>query len=146
MLPTGQALDPASGTGSALHSAGFGKSDSHPAYVADGASAIAVSPDKREMLVLTSGYNRFNGANGKLVAEQSTQYVFCYSIGRSGAQWLQTLQVPNSFGGIAWLPNGSGFVVGGGIMMRFIYLPVRAAGSGLPARFRSGTVRALVQM
>ena len=39
-----------------------------PAYVADGASAIAVSPDRREMLVLTSGYNRYNGADGKPVA------------------------------------------------------------------------------
>ena len=113
-LPTGQALTPQAAPG-ARFTPLVSKIGPHPSYVADGASAIAVSPDKREMLVLTSGYNRFNGANGKLLAQQSTQYVFRYAIRQSGARWLQTLQVPNSFGGIAWLPNGSGFVVGGGI-------------------------------
>jgi DNA-binding beta-propeller fold protein YncE len=86
-----------------------------PSYVADGASAIALSPDKREMLVLTSGYNLYNGPDGKRVPQQSTQYIFVYSIGGQGAVRLQTLQVPNSFGGIAWRPDGSGFVVGGGV-------------------------------
>jgi DNA-binding beta-propeller fold protein YncE len=67
------------------------------------------------MLVLTSGYNRYNGPDGKLVSQISTQYVFRYAIGERGARRLQTLQVPNSFGGIAWRPDGRGFVVGGGV-------------------------------
>ncbi|HLO19711.1 MAG TPA: bifunctional YncE family protein/alkaline phosphatase family protein [Sphingomicrobium sp.] len=87
----------------------------HPSYVADGAAAIAVSPDKREMLVLTSGFNLFNGSDGKLIRQQSTQYVLRYSISDKAAARLQTLRVPNSFGGIAWQPNGRGFVVGGGV-------------------------------
>ena len=87
----------------------------HPSYVADGAAAIAVSPDKSEMLVLTSGFNLFNGPDGKLVRQQSTQYIFRYSISGKAAARLQTLQVPNSFSGIAWRPNGRGFVVGGGV-------------------------------
>ncbi|GAA3902567.1 hypothetical protein GCM10022276_21590 [Sphingomonas limnosediminicola] len=87
----------------------------HPSYVADGAAAIAVSPDKREMLVLTSGFNLYNGPDAKVVKAQSTQYVFRYAIGAPGARRLQTLQVPNSFGGIAWRPDGSGFIVGGGV-------------------------------
>src|SRR5579872_2652020 len=113
-LPTGQGLTPWAAP-RARFTPLVARVGPHPAYVADGASAIAVSPDKREMLVLTSGYNRFNGADGKLLPQQSTQYIFRYAIGRGGAQWLQTLQVPNSFGGIAWLPNGNGFIVGGGI-------------------------------
>src|SRR5690349_21410320 len=80
MLPTGQAITPTAAPGASFTPlvAGVGP---HPSYVADGASAIAVSPDGREMLVLTSGYNLYNGADGKLVTQQSTQYVFRYSIG-----------------------------------------------------------------
>ncbi len=113
-LPTGQVLTPAAAPG-ARFAPLVVHTGPNPSYVADGAAAIAVSPDKREMLVLTSGYNRYNGPDGKLVPQQSTQYVFRYSINASGARRLQTLQVPNSFGGIAWLPDGHGFVVGGGV-------------------------------
>jgi len=113
MLPTNQALTPTATPG-ATYTPLVTNVGPHPTYVADGASAIAVSPDKREMLVLTSGYNHFNGPDGKLLPAQSTQYIFRYAITGPHAQWLQTLQVPNSFGGIAWLPDGSAFVVGGG--------------------------------
>ena len=114
LLPTGQALTPV-----AVPGARFTPLEAHvgpyPSYVADGAAAIAVSPDAREMLVLTSGFNRHNGPDGKQVEKQSTQYVFRYAIDERGARRLQTLQVPNSFGGIAWQPDGRGFVVGGGV-------------------------------
>jgi DNA-binding beta-propeller fold protein YncE len=113
-LPTGQALTPTAAPG-ARFTPLIVRVGPHPSYVADGAAAIAVSPDKREMLVLTSGYNRFNGKDGKVVDAQSTQYVLRYAIGENGARWLQTLQVPNSFGGIAWRPDGRGFLVGGGV-------------------------------
>ena len=114
MLPTGQSLTP-SAAPAATYSPLVTNVGPHPSYIADGASAIAVSPDKREMLVLTSGYNRYNGADGKPVAAQSTQYIFRYDISGPAARRLQTLQVPNSFGGIAWMPDGSGFVIGGGV-------------------------------
>jgi DNA-binding beta-propeller fold protein YncE len=113
MLPTGQALTPLAAPG-ARFAPLVAQVGPNRAFVTDGASAIAVSPNGREMLVLTSGYNRYNGADGKLVPAQSTQYIFRYAIDESGARRLQTIQVPNSFGGIAWEPDGQGFVVGGG--------------------------------
>jgi len=113
-LPTGQAITPAAAPG-ARFTPLVVNIGPHPAYVADGAAAIVLSPDNKEMLVLTSGYNRFNGADGKLVEVQSTQYVFRYALESRGARRLQTLHVPNSFGGIAWLPDRSGFIVGGGV-------------------------------
>ena len=73
------------------------------------------SPDSQTLLILTSGYNRYNGADGKLVEAQSTQYVFRYAITGGAARRLQTIQLPNSFGGIAWRPGGRSFVVGGGV-------------------------------
>ncbi len=114
LLPTGQAITPIAVPG-AQFTPLVTHTGPYPSYVADGAAAIAVSPDKREMLVLTSGFNRYNGPDAKPVDKQSTQYVFRYSIGERGARRLQTLQVPNSFGGIAWLPDSHGFLVGGGV-------------------------------
>jgi DNA-binding beta-propeller fold protein YncE len=114
LLPTGQAITPTAAPG-ALFSPLVTGVGPHPSYVADGASAIARSPDGREMLVLTSGFNIYNGPDGKVVKRQSTQYVFRYAIGKKRAVRLQTLQVPNSFGGIAWEPDGRGFIVGGGV-------------------------------
>ena len=113
-LPTGQRLTPLAAPGARFEPL-VARTGPDPAYVADGAAAIARSPDGREMLVLTSGYNRVNGADGRTVAAQSVQYVFRYAIDRRGSRWLQTLTVPNSFSGVAWLPDGRGFVVGGGV-------------------------------
>ncbi len=114
LLPTGQAITPlaAPGAGFTPLRAGIGP---HPAYLADGAAAMSLSPDKRTLLVMTSGYNRYNGADGKIVAEQSQQYIFVYSLSAKGATPVQTLTVPNSFSGIAWRPDGRGFAVGGGV-------------------------------
>ncbi len=113
-LPTGQRLTPLAAPGARFEPL-VAHTGPNPAYLADGAAAIARSPDGREMLVLTSGYNRYNGADGKTVAAQSVQYVFRYAIDRGGSRWLQTLTVPNSFSGVAWMPDGRGFVVGGGV-------------------------------
>ncbi len=87
----------------------------NPSYVADGAAAIAVSPDGGEMLVLTSGFNRFVGADAKMVAAQSVQYAFRYRIGPVGAGLEQVVTVPNSYSGVAWRPDGNSFVIGGGV-------------------------------
>ena len=113
-LPTGQRLTPTAVPGARFDplTVGIGP---NPAYVADGAAAIALSPNGREMLVLTSGFNRFNGADGKIDPTQSVQYVLRYRLGPLRAERTQTLSVADSFGGIAWRPDGQGFVVGGGV-------------------------------
>ena len=68
LLPTGQAITPLAAPG-ARFTPLVARTGPHPSYVADGAAAIAVSPDKREMLVLTSGFNRYNGPDGKVGRE-----------------------------------------------------------------------------
>ncbi|WP_254605187.1 YncE family protein [Sphingomonas bacterium] len=114
LLPTGQALTPLAAPGARFEplTTGIGPV---PSYLADGAAAAATSPDGREMLVLTSGYNRVNGADGKVIEAQSVQYVFRYAVSARGSRLLQTLPVKNSYGGIAWRPDGRGFLVGGGV-------------------------------
>ncbi len=113
-LPTGQMLTPLAAPG-----AQFDPLVTHigpmPDYVADGAAAIAVSPRHDEMLVLTSGFNRVNNAKGSLDPVQSQQYIFVFRIDAKGATRTQTLAVPNSYSGIAWRPDGNGFIVAGGL-------------------------------
>ncbi|MBW8841103.1 MAG: hypothetical protein JF608_04695, partial [Sphingomonadales bacterium] len=89
-MPTGQSLTPLAAPGAVFRPL-VSRVGPHPDYIADGAAAIAVSPDRREMLVLTSGFNRFNWPDGKIVAAQSGQYVFAYRIDRAGARLEQTL-------------------------------------------------------
>jgi DNA-binding beta-propeller fold protein YncE len=113
-LPTGQRLTPLAAPG-ARFAPLVTHAGSAPQTIADGAAAVAVSPDKREMLVLTSGYNRFNGPDGKLDPVQSQQYVFVYRIDDHASTRAQTLTVPNSYSGVAWRPDGNGFIVGGGV-------------------------------
>jgi len=113
-LPTGQALTPTAAPG-ARFEAFLAQVGPNPGQKVDGAAAVVVSPNRREMLVLTSGFNLFAGPDGKLDLAQSTQYVFRYAIDARGSRLLQVLAVPNSYGGIAWRPDGNGFVVGGGV-------------------------------
>ena len=49
-----------------------------PGFVADHAAASALSPDGATLLVVTSGYNLFNGPDGNVVPSQSSEYVFVF--------------------------------------------------------------------
>lgn len=98
-----------------------------PDYVAGQPVTTAMSPDGKTLLVLTSGYNRLNGPDGQRVKNDSNEYVFVFDISRgqpataggpagSGKpRKTQVLQVPNTFDGIAWNPNGAEFYVAGGM-------------------------------
>ena len=125
-LPTGQFLTPLAVPG-ARFSPLVARTGPLPATVADGAAAIAASPDGRELAVLTSGYNRVNGADGKVVQAQSRQYLFLYRIGGGVARRVLSLTVPNSYSGLAWLPGGRGILVSGGVDDN-VHLFVRSAG------------------
>ena len=114
LLPTGQSITPLTAPG-AQYEPLIAHVGPRPETLADGAAAIAMSPDKREMLILTSGFNRVNGPDGAVMPAQSTQYVMRYTIAVNGARWQQTVQVPNSYSGIVWAPNGRSFYVGGGV-------------------------------
>src|SRR5262245_41362934 len=86
-----------------------------PDSAAGQAVSTALSPDGKTLLVLTSGYNRMNGANGSRVAAWSNEYVFVYDVTGSSPVKKQVLTLPNTFNGIAWNPNGAEFYVSGGV-------------------------------
>ena len=113
-LPTGQSLSPMAAPGAVFTPLRTGIGP-HPDYVADGSGAMSTSPDGKRLLILTSGYNKFNGPDGKVVADQSGQFIFVYDLGKKGAHLVQTLRVDNAFYGLAWRPDGKGFYVSGGV-------------------------------
>jgi DNA-binding beta-propeller fold protein YncE len=113
MLPTGQMLTPLAAPGATFEPL-VAHTGPLPETQADGAAAVAVSPDGAEMLVLTSGFNRIVGEDGKVIPEQSGQYLFRYAIDANGSHLVQTLTVPNAYSGVAWTPDGKSILIGGG--------------------------------
>src|SRR5262249_37929158 len=102
-LPTGQRITPLAAPGARLESLDPGLPE-FPDFRAGGAVALALAPDGRTLLVLTSGYNRNFGADGRLAREASNQYVFVYDVGEGAPVKRQVLELPNTFEGIAWDP------------------------------------------
>ena len=120
-LPNGQFITPGFASG-----ANFQTLDPHlpgfKHYRAGWAVRSALSPDGATLLVLTSGYNELNYPTGPMRGTAdpaaSTEYVFVYSVlGHDAAapRLKQVVQVPNSFFGLAWAPDGQRFYVSGGV-------------------------------
>jgi DNA-binding beta-propeller fold protein YncE len=84
-------------------------------YTAGQAAALALSPDGKTLLVLTSGFNRMFGADGKLIRDLSNEYVFVYDVSGATPVKRQVLSVPDTFLGLAWAPTGGTFYVSGGV-------------------------------
>jgi DNA-binding beta-propeller fold protein YncE len=113
ILPTGQHLTP-----EAAHGAIFQPLNPDlpelPAFTAGQASAVALSPDRRTLLILTTGYNRNLGADGKQIPGLSNEYVFVFDVSGAAPVKRQVLKVPNTFLGLAWAPSGERFYVSAG--------------------------------
>ena len=103
--PTGQFITPGAAPGAMFeplnpHLAG------DPSYTAGQASAVALSPDGRTLLILTSGYNLYFGKDGKQVPTMSEEYVFVFDVSGPRPVQRQAILVPNTFLGVAWAPLG----------------------------------------
>ena len=114
IAPTGQALTPTAAPGAVFQPLNPGLAGD-PSFTAGQASALAVSPDGKTLLILTSGFNRVYGPDGKFVADRSNEYVFVYDISGAAPAKRQVVTVPNTFLGLAWSPAGDRFFVSGGV-------------------------------
>ena len=112
--PDGQALTPEAAPGAKFEPLDPGLADL-PEFRAGQASATALSPDGKTLLVLTSGFNRNFGPNAALQPDLSKEYVFVYDVTGEHPAKVQVLQIDNSFLGLAWAPDGAGFYVSGGV-------------------------------
>ena len=135
--PTGQFITPTAAPGAIFqplnpHLAG------DPTYTAGQATAVALSPDAKTLLILTSGYNLVFGADGKPIPAMSNEYVFVFDVSGPTPVQRQAIPVKNTFLGLAWTPSGDRFYVSGGVD-DVVYEYQRAAG----ADFVSGRTFAL---
>ena len=113
--PTGQFITPSAAPGSI-----FQPLNPHlpgdPNFTAGQASAVALSPDGRTLLILTSGYNLFfAGPDAQRVPTMSEEYVFVFDVSGRRPVQRQAILVPNTFLGLAWSPSGERFYVSGGV-------------------------------
>ena len=114
VLPTGMTITPMAAPGSFDVPLNPGLAD-FPNYVAGQPVTTALSPDGKTLLVLTSGYNRLDDVSGRELKRDSNEYVFVFDVSRDKPALAQTLEVPNTFNGMAWNPGGNEFYVSGGV-------------------------------
>jgi len=112
-LPTGQLITPTAAPGAVFTSLNPGLTD-YPDFTAGQAVTSVVSPDGTTLLVLTSGYNRNHDASGKIIPRDSNEYVFVLDISSGSPAQKQVIQIPNTYSGIAFSPDGAQFYVSGG--------------------------------
>jgi YVTN family beta-propeller protein len=112
---TGQTITPTAPKASRYETLNPGLVD-FPEFAAGQAATTAVSPDKKTLLILTSGYNRLNNPQtGSRIAADSNEYVFVFDISNKIPIKKQVVQVPNSYYGLAFDPSGNTFYVSGGV-------------------------------
>jgi WD40 repeat protein len=108
-IPTGMKITPTAAPGAVFQSLNPDLPPPLDQFVVGHAVATAVSPDGKTLLILTSGYNR-----NELSSGGSNEYVFVYDISANTPVKRQVLQLPRTFNGIDWNPNGNEFYVSGG--------------------------------
>ncbi len=122
LLPDGHYLTPTAAFGAQYQTFNPGLPD-HPGYLAGQAIKSVLSPDGKTLLVMTSGYNNLNyslqgSSLGQFEPSASNEYIFVYHVGGiAGAspQLAQVLQVPDTYAGLVFSPDGSRFYASGGV-------------------------------
>lgn len=113
-MPSGQYITPLAPMGAKFSQLNAGLKD-FPDYNVGQAVKTAISPDGNTLLVLTSGFNRLNDAHGHQIAADSNEYVFVFDLQGGSLRQKQVLQVPNTFFGLTFAPDGKHFYVSGGV-------------------------------
>ncbi len=113
-MPSGQFITPLAPPGASFVQLNPGLRD-FPSYTVGQAVKTVLSPDGNTLLVLTSGFNRLNDAQGHRIPADSNEYVFVFDVSKGNLQQKQVLQVPNTFLGLAFAPDGQHFYVSGGL-------------------------------
>lgn len=133
LLPTGKKITPNANPGARFITLNPGLPQ-FPDYLAGQAMSMAIGPDGRTLLILTSGFNKVNGEDGKPIPSASNEYVFIYDIHEKEPEQAQVLTVPNTFAGIVFAPDGKQFYVAGGKMTMFTPSPKTRTANGPKAK------------
>lgn len=117
----GQYITPLAPQGSRFETLNPDMAD-NPDWLSGHAVTSVASPDKKTMLVLTSGYNRVFRTDGHpdpfgtyMNWPDSQEHVFIYDISKGMPVKKQVVAVPNTYNGIVFDPSGKAFYVSGGM-------------------------------
>ena len=117
ILSTGQLITPLVPKGARFQPLNPNLAD-NPGYTVGQAVTTTISPDRKTLLILTSGFNLWNYSTGTDAGENdptdSTEFVFVFDIATGKPVQKQALPLPNTYSGIAFNPNGQQFYVAGG--------------------------------
>jgi hypothetical protein len=94
-MPSGQIITPLAPTGAVFSRLNPGLKD-FPSYTVGQAVKTVISPDGNTLLILTSGYNRLNNAQGVRVAADSNEYVFVFDLTHGALRQTQVLEAGQS--------------------------------------------------
>lgn len=111
--PSGQLITPLAAVGAKYSQLNPGLKD-FPDYTVGQAVKTVLSPDGNTLLVLTSGFNLLNDSKGHKAPADSNEYVFVFDVAHGALRQTQVVQVPNTFLGMAFAPDGKRFFVSGG--------------------------------
>ncbi len=112
-LPSGQYVTPSAAPGAIFQDLNPGLAG-FPKYLAGQAVRTVVSPDGKTLLLMTSGYNGIDNSDGSLNTTASSEYLFVYDISTHQPVRKQVVQIPTTYFGLAFSPDGTRFYVGGG--------------------------------
>jgi len=113
LLPTGQTLTPTAAPGSTFLELNPGLS-AFPDFVAGQATSLALTPDRRTLAVLTSGYNNNYDDKGNLIPDASNEYIFLFDVSRGAPKAKQVIEIPDSYQGLTFTPDGTKLLASGG--------------------------------
>ena len=114
-LPTGQQVTPLLPPAATFAALKPGL-EKHPELEVGGAVTEVLSPDGATLAVLTTGFNKWDDAvTGKDDPDRQGEYVFLFGVAGGRAVQKQVLQVPNTWAGIAFSPDGNALYVSGGV-------------------------------
>ncbi len=112
-LPTGSKLSPVAVPGAVLTNLPVTLPDGQT-ILAGWPSAIETSPDRKKLYVLTSGFNRRAGADGKLDPVASSEWLFGFDVSGNVPVQFAATAVPNAYGGLKLSADGTRAYVTGG--------------------------------
>jgi YVTN family beta-propeller protein len=143
-VPTGMRITPTAAAGSTFERLQTGLRADGNADAGD-ATALALSPDGKTLLALTSGYNlKFLTEDGTPIVHapldpktgeaavgakpvNKAEWVFVYDVSAGKPKKLQQIAIPDTYDGLAWRADSRGFYVSGGIDDRiYSYVATRA--------------------
>ncbi len=147
LLPTGQTITPSAAPGSSFDRLSTGLRQDGSADAAE-AVTTTLSPNGKTLLVLTSGYNQnFKTESGSdithpvldpvsgqpsTVTTKKAEWVFVFDVSSGALVKKQQINIPNTYNGLTWAPDGKRFYVSAGIDDRVYVYKLGDGGQFVP--------------